>query len=102
MSVSSAEEEACSRPSSQSSIFLPHPLNRGASGFAAVFGLASYLSNKQGQPILGTEIKAKSDALAQETLSRLALARRATTGIGMLLVSDYGKLEAANSHVGSD
>lgn len=82
--------------------FAGPPASAGAAGLAAVFGLGSYLSNKQGQPILGTEIKVKSRALAQEMLDRLQLARKTTTGLGMLIVSDYGKLAAAYRHIDSD
>jgi hypothetical protein len=78
------------------------PLSSAAAGFSAAFGLLSYLTNKQGQPLLGTEIKVRSSALAGEMLDRVELARRAMTGIGMLLVSDYGKLEKANGEIDSN
>lgn len=77
------------------------PVSTGASGISAAFGLASYLSTKSGQPILGTEIKAQSKALAGEMLTRFTAARKALTQLGLLLVSDYGKLEASYKDVDS-
>ncbi|MBN9622185.1 MAG: hypothetical protein J0H06_04400, partial [Actinobacteria bacterium] len=82
--------------------FAKPPISSAAAGLSAGFGLAAYLSNKQGQPILGAEIKARSEALGGELLDRIDLARKTTVGLGMLLVSDYGKLSAADQHVDSD
>lgn len=80
----------------------PPPASSAAAGISAAFGLASYLSNKSGQPILGTEIKVRSDQLADEIYKRVQLAREATTALGMLIVSDYGKLTATYPHIDSD
>jgi hypothetical protein len=77
------------------------PISQGAAGLSAAFGLASYLSTKTGQPILGSEIKAQSQALAGEMLTRFTAARKALTQLGMLLVSDYGKLDASYKNVDS-
>ncbi|HVS98884.1 MAG TPA: hypothetical protein VHE08_00045 [Solirubrobacterales bacterium] len=82
--------------------FAGPPVSGAAAGLAAAFGLASYLSNKQGQPILGAEVRAKSDALAGEMLDRIDAARKTMNGLGMLIVSDHGKLMAAYRHVDSD
>jgi hypothetical protein len=82
--------------------FAGPPISSAAAGISAAFGLAAYLSNKAGQPILGSEIKARSSQLGSEMLDRIDLARKATTNIGMLLVSDYGKLKSAAGHVDSD
>lgn len=82
--------------------FAPPPVSSAAAGLSAAFGLASYLSNKTGQPILGSEIKAKTSALANELYDRVELARKETAALGMLIVSDYGKLTSANQHIDSD
>jgi hypothetical protein len=82
--------------------FAPPPISSAAAGLAAGFGLASYLSNKQAQPILGAEIKVRSAALGSELVDRIELARKTTVGLGMLIVSDYGKLSAADKHVDTD
>jgi hypothetical protein len=78
------------------------PASAAIAGVSAVFGLASYLSNKQGQPILGTEITATSAALRKQLFDRYDLASRELTAIGLILVSDYGKLMAAKHHIKSN
>jgi hypothetical protein len=82
--------------------FAGPPISSGAAGVAAAFGLSAYLSDKSGRPILGSEIKARSSQLGSEMLDRIDLARKTTTNIGLLLVSDYGKLKSADGHVDSD
>jgi hypothetical protein len=82
--------------------FAGPPVSAAAAGISAAFGLASYLSNKSGQPILGTEIKVRSSELGKEIYARVQLAREATTALGMLIVSDYGKLTATYPHIDSD
>lgn len=78
------------------------PASAGAAGLSAIFGLASYLSTKEGPPILGSEVKAKGAQLANALLDRIDTARRETVGLGMLIVSDYGKLTSSSRHVDSD
>ncbi len=78
------------------------PYSALAAGGAAIFGLASYLTNQEGQPILGSDIKAKASQLGTALYERIGAARRETAAIGLLLVSDYGKLTAASRHVDSD
>jgi hypothetical protein len=82
--------------------FAPPPVSSAAAGLSAAFGLASYLSNKSGQPILGTEIKVRTNELAKEIYGRVQLAREASTALGMLIVSDYGKLTDTYPHIDSD
>jgi len=82
--------------------FAPPPASSAAAGISAAFGLASYLSTKSGQPILGTGVKVRSDQLADEINRRVQLAREETTALGMLIVSDYGKLTATYPHIESD
>lgn len=83
-------------------VFAGPPINVGAAGTAASFGLASYLSNKQGRPLLSSQVKTRASQLGVELIDRINLTRRTTLGLGMLLVSDYGKLTAANQHINSD
>jgi len=78
------------------------PVKAGAAGISAVFGIAAYLSDKSGRPILGAEIKARSSQLGVEMVGRIDLARQASVGLGMMIVSDYGKLTAADSHIDTD
>lgn len=78
------------------------PVSAGAAGLAAIFGLASYLTNKEGLPILGSEVKAKAAQLGTALYERISAARVQTASLGMLIVSDYGKLTAADGHVDSD
>jgi hypothetical protein len=77
----------------------PPPANNVAAGLSGIFGLASFLSDKSGQPILGAQIKVKSSELAKELYKRVDLARETTTALGMLITSDYGKLTTTFSHL---
>jgi hypothetical protein len=81
---------------------IPPPVRYAAAGISAAFSLASYLSDKSGQPILGAEITARSAELGNELVSRVDTARRTMVGLGMMLVSDYGKLTASDQHVDTD
>jgi hypothetical protein len=78
------------------------PASAGAAGLSAIFALASYLSTQEGPPIFGSEVKAKAGQLANALLDRIETARRQTVGLGMVIVSDYGKLTSADRHVDSD
>jgi hypothetical protein len=82
--------------------FAGPPVSAAAAGISAAFGLASYLSNNAGQPILGTEIKVRSGELAKELYARVQLAREATAALGMLIVSDYGKLTKTYKEIDSN
>jgi hypothetical protein len=81
---------------------IPPPGRYAAAGLSAIFGLASYLSNKSGQPILGSEVTARSSELANELIERIAMARKTTQRLGMMIVSDYGKLTSADHHISTD
>jgi len=48
------------------------------------------------------EVTARSSELAGELVSRIDTARKTTVGLGMLIVSDYGKLTAADQHISTD
>jgi hypothetical protein len=82
--------------------FAPPPTSRVASGLSAGFGIAAYLSERDGTPILGSEIKAKTTELAGQLLNRYNLARHALASLGPILVSDHGKLMAANEHINTN
>jgi hypothetical protein len=80
----------------------PPPASNVAAALSGIFGLASYLSDKSGQPILGAQIKVKSSELANQLYARVQLARETTTALGMLITSDYGKLTTTYSHLDAD
>jgi hypothetical protein len=82
--------------------FAGPPLSAAAGGLSGAFALAAYLSDKRGQPILGGEITAKTSELADQLLDRFDSARKELFGLGQLIVSDYGKLMDANTHIDSD
>ena len=82
--------------------FAGPPVSAAAAGLSASFGLASYLSTESGQPILGTEINVKAESVAQEIFNRVDTANRTSRGLGLLLVSDYGKLTAAAKNIRGD
>jgi hypothetical protein len=82
--------------------FAGPPVSAAAAGLSASFGLASYLSTESGQPILGTEINVKAESVAQEIFDRVDAANRTSRGIGLLLVSDYGKLTSAARNIRGD
>jgi len=75
--------------------FLKPPASSAAAGISAAFGLVSYLTHDDGSPQLGVELKVKSNALARTIRSRLFDTAGSLTGIALLFVGDYGKLQAA-------
>lgn len=83
----------------QVGVFAGPPVSAGAAGLAASFGLASYLSNKSGQPIFSSPVKSRATDLGIELVGRINLARRTMQGLGMLIVSDSGKLKTASEKV---
>jgi len=78
--------------------FAGPPISGASAGVSAIFGLSAYMSNKQGKPILGGEIKAKADELGDQIFERVNTAARTTTGLGKLIVSDHGKLMEVDRH----
>ncbi len=73
-----------------------------ASGISAAFDVASSLSTPAGPPILASEVAARGKQLGKELFNRVELARQASDGLGMILVSDYGKLTAARAAIASE
>jgi hypothetical protein len=83
-------------------VFAGPPISIGAAGLAASFGLASYLSDKKGQPIFASPVKSRAQELGTELIARVNLARRTMATLGELIVSDSGKLKAAKEMIDSD
>jgi hypothetical protein len=82
--------------------FAGPPVSKFSSGLSASFNFASFLSTESGPPILGAEVKVKGDQLAQDIFNRIEAANKTMRQIGLLLVSDPGKLEAAAGHIRTD
>jgi hypothetical protein len=82
--------------------FAGPPISAAAAGLAATFGLASYLTTKSGEPIVGTEITARADKLGDELVNRIELAGQQSERLGTILVSDYSKLTTASRHIDTD
>lgn len=81
---------------------LEDPIGQAGAGLSAALTFAGSFSDDQGEPILGDDIKAKASELGDALFHRIDLARHETAGLGLLLVSDYGKLMAADGHIDSD
>jgi len=75
--------------------FLPPPASAVAAGLSATFGLAAYLVNNSGAPNLPDESPAKAAELAGDLQKRMFDTADSMTGLGLLFVSDYGKLMGA-------
>ncbi len=71
-------------------------------GVGAAISLVSALSRTDGAPTIEGVIHARTTELASAILDRFDNAERALTQVGLLIVSDYGKLTAAASRVDSD
>jgi hypothetical protein len=72
--------------------------NLTVTGFGLIAGLQS---GADGSALLG-DIEAKATSLNDELFTRFQLARSALTGMGKIMVSDYGKLTDAAAHINSD
>ena len=73
--------------------------------FAALAGVSSLVSflTRRGDPYdLGGDVRTSADRLAGELIERLEDSESALTGIGLLLVSDYGKLTTAEAKIDND
>ncbi len=80
--------------------FSPPPGSSAAAGISASFALFAFLSKKTGgTPVLGEEVKARASQLATEMLDRIDQSKQQLTGLAKLVVSDYGKLMAADSRI---
>lgn len=81
---------------------LGRAVSPAASGISAALSLLAFLSEQKGPPILGTEITTRAEGLATDLLDRMQLEEKEIGGLGLLLVSDYGKLMAAQKHIKTD
>lgn len=82
--------------------FLGPPFSGAAAGLSAVFGLAAYVSNETGRPILGSEVKAEAARLGAEMVHRIDQTRQVNYGLARLVASDYGKLMDLSVHATGD
>ena len=74
-----------------------------ASGLGAVFGLAGYLTKKDNAAnLIGPEVQTQAAKLGVELAGRYQTAGDQLDGLGRIIVSDYGKLNAVASKVDSD
>jgi hypothetical protein len=74
-----------------------------AGGIGAVFGLAGYLMRRDNGPnLVGPQVQTAASHLGVELATRYQTAGDQLDGIGRIIVSDYGKLNAVASKVDSD
>ncbi len=79
------------------------PAGAVASGLGAVFGLAGYLTkNDNGPNVIGPEVQTAASNLGVELAGRYQSAGDQLDGLGRIIVSDYGKLNAVAAKVDSD
>ncbi len=71
-------------------------------GVGAGIGLVSALSRRNGSATLDGAIQAKTTELATTILDRFDTTQRELTQIGLLIVSDWGKLETAAGEINTD
>jgi hypothetical protein len=71
-------------------------------GISGEISLAASFSVRDGTPTLASKIEAKTSELASAVLDRFDASQLAINGLGLLIVSDYGKLTAAAGKVDTD
>ena len=69
------------------------------SGSAGLFGLVSLFADDDGSPVLADEITGNVNDIAGKLADRYDVAQRGATGIALLMVSDWGKMQAARDRV---
>jgi hypothetical protein len=74
----------------------------GLSAMSAVFSLVSYMTEENGTSVLGTEITTKAGQLGHELYDRYEIAQQTSTGVALLFVSDWGKLQKAAGKLDND
>lgn len=74
----------------------------GLSAMSAMFSLVSYLTQENGTSVLGTEITTRAGELGHELYDRYEIAQQTTTGVALLFVSDWGKLQKAAGKLDND
>ncbi|UJA21237.1 hypothetical protein HJD18_14125 [Thermoleophilia bacterium SCSIO 60948] len=79
------------------------PISGIASGVGAMFDTAAYLSkDRTGAPVLGEQVKTEAARLGQELSQRYDVASQQIDNTGLMLVSDFGKLQAAAAKINND
>jgi hypothetical protein len=71
-------------------------------GVGAGIGLVSALSRRNGSATLESAIQSKTTELATTILDRFDTTQRELTQVGLLMASDWGKLEAAAGEINTD
>jgi len=69
------------------------------SGSAGLFGLVSLFADDDGSPVLADEITGNVNDIAGKLADRYDVAQRGATGVALLMVSDWGKMQAARDRV---
>ncbi len=69
------------------------------SGTAGAFGLVSLFADDDGSPMLADQITANVNDLGGKLADRYEFAQRGTTGIALLMVSDWGKMQAVRDRI---
>ena len=69
------------------------------SATAGLFGLGSLFADDDGSPVLADEITANVNDLGAKLADRYDFAQRSTTGVALLMVSDWGKMQAVRDRI---
>jgi hypothetical protein len=69
------------------------------SATAGLFGLGSLFADDDGSPVLADEITANVNNLGAAVADRYDFAQRSTTGVALLMVSDWGKMQAVRDRI---
>jgi hypothetical protein len=69
------------------------------SATAGAFGLVSLFADDDGSPVLADEITANVNDLGGKLADRYEFAQRGTTGVALLMVSDWGKMQAVRGRI---
>jgi hypothetical protein len=77
----------------------PPPASSIAAGIAALFAIASYLTNKSGQPLLASEVQVQAGKLAEYEQAVLSDVVDSFTTQARIIVTDWGKLQKADSFI---
>lgn len=80
--------------------FAGPPASAVALGISAAFEIGAFFSkDKGGAPVLGENVRVKADQLGKEVFQRIDAANQQLDQIGLLFVSDYGKLTSASAQI---
>ena len=79
--------------------FAGPPISAVTGGLSATFGLAAYLGGKETPTTLADQVKVRSDQLAKVSQNQITDAIDSLTGQARIVVTDWGKLQAASRHI---